>query len=67
MPRLQCAQALARASRGGMLSGPGLQAVASLLTGAAKLQRAVKAAAREAEATGYAGLQPVTDTFKVWP
>ncbi|KAL4459148.1 hypothetical protein ABPG75_014013 [Micractinium tetrahymenae] len=60
----QCAQALARASHGGMLSGPGLQAVASLLTGAAKLQRAVKAAAREAEATGYAGLQPVAAAFK---
>ena len=61
----QCGQALARAARGGLLSGAGLQAVASLLAGAAKLQRAVKVAAREAEATGYQGLLPVTAAFKV--
>ena len=61
----QCGQALARATRGGLLSGSGLQAVASLLLGAAKLQRAIKAAAREAEATGYEGLQPVVAAFKV--
>ena len=60
----QCGQALARATRGGLLSGSGLQAVASLLLGAAKLQRAIKAAAREAEATGSEGLQPVVDAFK---
>lgn len=42
-----------------------LQAVSSLLLGAAKLQRAIKVAAREAEATGYQGLAPVTSTFKV--
>ncbi|EFN53577.1 hypothetical protein CHLNCDRAFT_136763 [Chlorella variabilis] len=60
----QCGQALARASRGGLLTGPALQAVASLLLGAAKLQRAVRAAAREAEATGYEGLQPVTEAFR---
>lgn len=61
---MQCGQALTRAARGGLLSGPGLQAVASLLLGAAKLQRAVKAAAREADATGYLGLLPVTVPFK---
>lgn len=47
---------------------PGLlhpQAVASLLLGAAKLQRAIRVAAREAEATGYQGLLPVTSTVKV--
>lgn len=60
----QAGQALARAARGGMLSGAGLQAVASLLLGAAKLQRAVRVAAREAEATGFAGLQAVTEAFK---
>ena len=41
------------------------QAVASLLLGAAKLQRAIKVAAREAESTGYQGLAPVTSAFKV--
>ena len=61
----QCGQALARAAKGGVLTGPALQAVASLLLGAAKLQRTVRAAAREAEATGYTGLQPVTALFKV--
>ncbi|KAI7845433.1 hypothetical protein COHA_000985 [Chlorella ohadii] len=60
----QAGQALARASRGGLLSGAGLQAVASLLLGAAKLQRAIKVAAREAESTGYQGLAPVTSAFK---
>lgn len=61
----QCAQALSRVSRGGLLSGTGLQAVASLLSGAAKLQRVVKSASREAAATGYQGLEPVTAAFKV--
>jgi dsDNA-specific endonuclease/ATPase MutS2 len=60
----QAGQALARAARGGMLSGTGLQAVASLLVGAAKLQRAARVAAREAESTGCTGLQPVTEAFK---
>lgn len=41
------------------------QAVASLLLGAAKLQRAIKVAAREAEGTGYEGLAPITAAFKV--
>lgn len=61
----QCGQALSRASRGGLLSGAGLQAVATLLAGASKLQRAIKTAAREADATGYEGLLPVTAAFKV--
>lgn len=44
---------------------PLAQAVASLLLGAAKLQRAIKVAAREAEGTGYEGLAPITAAFKV--
>ena len=61
----QCAQALRRAGRGGLLGGAQLLAVQSLLLGAARLQRAIKAAVKDAERTGYTGLQPVSTAFKV--
>lgn len=61
---LQAASALRRASRGGLLNGSSLLAVASLLLGAAKLRRAIVAANREAERTGHAILQPLAAAFK---
>jgi hypothetical protein len=60
----QAGEAVSRAARGGLLSGTGVQAVASLLVGAARIQRSLRVAAREAEATGFTGLTPITVAFK---
>lgn len=51
-----------RAQRGGMLTGTMLAAVASLLTGAAKLQRGVISAAASAREGGRA-----SEDSPVWP
>ncbi|KAL0045927.1 hypothetical protein WJX82_008672 [Trebouxia sp. C0006] len=48
----QASGALKRASRGGMLVGAQLQAVASTLVGAARLQRSVMGASNAADGTG---------------
>lgn len=61
------AEAIRRSSRGGLVSGIGLLAVASLLTGAAKLQKAIKYVAKDSEFTGLGDttvLQPVLEIFK---
>lgn len=63
----QASDALRRASRGGMLSGQLLQAVASLIQGMSKLQKAIAVAARQAEATGHTVLEPVVQAFKDLP
>lgn len=47
------------------MGGTSLQAVATLLVGAVKLQRAITVAAREADRTGHSVLQPVVAAFKV--
>lgn len=61
----QAESALNRAAKGGMLSGSGLQAVASLLLGAARLSRAVKAVGREAEGSmAVAVMEPIFTAFK---
>ena len=49
---MQASGALKRASRGGMLVGAQLQAVASTLVGAARLQRSVMGASNAADGTG---------------
>ncbi len=48
-----------------MLSGPQLTSLAELLAGAARLQRVVAGAGREAERTSYVGLDPVVKMFRV--
>lgn len=57
--------ALNRSAKGGMLSGQQLQAVASVLMGAAKLQRTIKAAAREADGGAIAAvIEPIVKAFR---
>jgi dsDNA-specific endonuclease/ATPase MutS2 len=56
-------KALNRADKGGMLDGPSLQSLASLLACATKLKRAISTAAREAERTGYTAVQPISSPF----
>ena len=63
---VQASGALKRASRGGMLVGSQLLAVASTLTGATRLQRSVMGASRAADGTGDYNLFAVlTYRFKV--
>ena len=52
----QASEALKRCGRGGMLVPPQLMAVASTLTGAVRLQRAVASGAKTARGYGYTGL-----------
>lgn len=64
---LQAHEAILRASRGGMLTGRGLVSIASLITGAAKLQKAIQYTAKDAEFTGLGDtsvLSPVLDVFR---
>ena len=62
----QALGALKRASRGGMLVGSQLLAVASTLVGATRLQRSVMAASRAADGTGdYDLFVALTDRIKV--
>lgn len=56
-------KSLNRADKGGMLDGPSLQSLASLLACATKLKRAISTAAREAERTGYTAVQPISSPF----
>ena len=61
------AESIRRAARGGLLSGSGLVSIASLLTGAAKLQKSIKHVAKDSEFTGLGDtsvLQPVLEMFK---
>ena len=63
---VQASGALKRASRGGMLVGSQLLAVASTLTGATRLQRSVMGASRAADGTGdYDLFAVLTHCFKV--
>ena len=63
---LQASGALKRASRGGMLVGSQLQAVARTLVGATRLQRSVMGASRAADGTGdYNLFSALTDRIKV--
>ena len=64
---LQALEAIVRASRGGMLTGRGLVSIASLITGAAKLQKSIQYTAKDAEFTGLGDtsvLSPVLDVFR---
>nr|BAD42336.1 DNA mismatch repair protein Mut2-like protein [Nannochloris bacillaris] len=63
----QAHEAILRASRGGMLTGRRLVSVASLLVGAAKLQKAIQYTAKDAEFTGLGDtsvLSPVLEIFR---
>ena len=63
---VQASGAVKRASRGGMLVGSQLLAVASTLTGATRLQRSVMGASRAADSTGdYDLFAVLTHRFKV--
>ncbi len=64
---MQAHEALLRASRGGMLTGRGLVSIASLVTGATKLQKSIQYTAKDAEFTGLGDtsvLTPVLDVFR---
>ncbi|GAB4813086.1 hypothetical protein N2152v2_000132 [Parachlorella kessleri] len=61
---VNASQALNRASRGGLLAGTSLLSVASLLVGAAKLQRTITVANREAERSGHSAVQSIAAAFK---
>jgi dsDNA-specific endonuclease/ATPase MutS2 len=64
---LQALEAITRASRGGMLTGRGLVSIATLVTGATKLQKAIQYTAKDAEFTGLGDtsvLSPVLEVFK---
>lgn len=64
----QAAEGLRRASRGGMLTGAQLLAVASLLVGAARLARAVQSAAgQQGWADPEGVLAPAVSMVKVQP
>ena len=63
---VQASGALKRASRGGMLVGAQLQAVASTLVGAARLQRSVMGASNAADGTGdYDLFSALTERIRV--
>ena len=59
---LQAADGVKRAQRGGMLTGAMLTAVASLLTGATRLQRGIISAAASSQEGGQ-----ITETSPIWP
>ena len=59
---LQAADGVKRAQRGGMLTGAMLAAVASLLTGANKLQRAIISAAASSQEGGQ-----LSEASPIWP
>ena len=59
---LQAADGVKRAQRGGMLTGAMLAAVASLLTGATRLQRAVISAAAASQEGGQ-----ISEASPIWP
>ena len=63
----QASDALRRAARGGVLSGPALQSVCTLLQGTGKLQKAIEVAARQAEATGHEVLAPLAAAVRDLP
>ena len=63
---MQASGALKRASRGGMLVGAQLQAVASTLVGATRLQRSVMGAFKAADGTGdYDLFSALTERIRV--
>jgi len=59
---MQAAEGVKRAQRGGMLTGAMLIAVASLLTGATKLQRGIISAAASSREGGQ-----ITEDSPIWP
>jgi len=59
---MQAAEGVKRAQRGGMLTGAMLIAVASLLTGATKLQRGIISAAASSREGGQ-----ITEDSLIWP
>ncbi len=59
---LQAADGVKRAQRGGMLTGAMLAAVASLLTGATRLQRAIISAAAASQEGGQ-----ISEASPIWP
>ncbi len=63
---VQAQEGIKRASRGGMLTAAQLAAVAGLLAGAVRLQRAIlSAAGQEGRLTEESALWPVVSTVKV--
>lgn len=64
---VEAEQALKRVTRGGMLNGPELLAVASLVRGSHKIARKVRDCASQAENDGYdsmvEALRPISDVF----
>ncbi len=59
---MQAAEGVKRAQRGGMLTGAMLTAVASLLTGATRLQRGIISAAASSQEGGQ-----ITENSPIWP
>ena len=59
---MQAADGVKRAQRGGMLTGAMLTAVASLLTGATRLQRGIISAAASSQEGGQ-----ITENSPIWP
>ncbi len=59
---MQAAEGVKRAQRGGMLTGAMLIAIASLLTGATKLQRGIISAAASSREGGQ-----ITEDSPIWP
>ena len=64
---LEAERALKRATRGGMLNGGELLAIASLIRGSQRVSRKIRDCASQAEKEGYEamvdGLRPISDVF----